>query len=61
VADWNLPTLRAEVHATSGPQRDPEREPELTLWGPGVRPDPLSLLSPVAEAPGVSELGKGGP
>jgi len=29
VADWNLPTLRAEVHATSGPQRDPEREPEL--------------------------------
>ena len=35
--------------------------PDLTLWGPGVRPDPLPLLSPVAEAPGVSELGKGGP
>src|SRR2546423_14818445 len=29
--------------------------------GPGVRPDPLFLLSPVAEAPGVGELGKGGP
>ena len=29
--------------------------------GAGVRPDPISLLSPVAEAPGVSELGKGGP
>jgi hypothetical protein len=26
-----------------------------------VRPDPLFLLSPVAEAPGVGELGKGGP
>ena len=34
---------------------------DLTLMRPGVGPDPLSLLSPAAQAPGVSELGKAGP
>jgi hypothetical protein len=31
---------------------------DLTLWGPGVRPDPFPLLSPVVDAPGVCEFGK---
>ena len=34
---------------------------DLTLWGPGVRPDPFPCSARQRKLRGVSELGKGGP